>query len=87
MGMTQPTHSCDVAIAGGGPVGLTLALALAQKGFSSVVADAAPPPGQGRPDTRAYFIAHGCWRIFRALGVEDQLLRLAEPVTVDAFTR
>ncbi len=83
LGMTEAakSYACDVAIAGGGPVGLTLALALAQKGFSAVVADAAPPPGQGRPDTRAYFIAHGCWRIFRALGLEERLLGLAEPVT------
>lgn len=83
LGMTEAarSHPCDVAIAGGGPVGLTLALALARRGYSVTVADAAPPPGQGRPDTRAYFIAHGCWRIFRALGLEEQLLGAAEPVT------
>lgn len=81
MSQTADTLTCDVAIAGGGPVGLTLALALARKGFTAGVADAAPPPGAGRPDTRAYFIAHGCWRIFRALGVADRLLDLAEPVT------
>jgi len=62
-------------------VGLTLALALARRGYEVVVADGAPPPDKAKPDTRAYFIAHGCWRIFRALGVEDQLLPLAEPVT------
>ncbi len=72
---------CDVAIAGGGPVGLTLALALARRGFEVVVADAAPVTDKTRPDTRAYFISHGCWRIFRALGIEDQLLPDAEPVT------
>lgn len=78
----QPvTHRADVAIAGGGPVGLTLALALARRGYEVVVADGAPPPDKAKPDTRAYFIAHGCWRIFRALGIEDQLLPLAEPVT------
>lgn len=74
-------HRCDVAIAGGGPVGLTLALALARRGFDVVVADAAPPPGEGSSDTRAYFIAYGCWRIFRALGLELPLLAGAEPVT------
>ncbi len=62
-------------------MGLTLALALARRGYEVVVADGAPPPDKARPDTRAYFIAHGCWRIFRALGIEDQLLPLAEPVT------
>ena len=74
-------HRCDVAIAGGGPVGLTLALALARRGFEVIVADGAPPTDKTRPDTRAYFISHGCWRIFRALGIEDQLLSDAEPVT------
>lgn len=80
--MTPSAESlrCDVAIAGGGPVGLTLALGLARRGFEVVVADGAPPPDRARPDTRAYFIAHGCWRIFRALGVEAQLLPDAEPV-------
>ena len=72
---------CDVAIAGGGPVGLTLALALARRGFEVVVADGAALHDKTRPDTRAYFISHGCWRIFRALGIEDQLLPVAEPVT------
>ena len=72
---------CDVAIAGGGPVGLTLALGLARRGFDVVLADGAPPADTSRPDTRAYFISHGCWRIFRSLGIEDQLLPDAEPVT------
>ena len=62
-------------------MGLTLALALARRGFEVVVADAAPVTDKTRPDTRAYFISHGCWRIFRALGIEDQLLPDAEPVT------
>lgn len=72
---------CDVAIAGGGPVGLTLALGLARRGFEVIVADGAQAVDVSRPDTRAYFISHGCWRIFRALGIEDQLLADAEPVT------
>jgi 2-octaprenyl-6-methoxyphenol hydroxylase len=82
MSTAPKTHRCDVAIAGGGPVGLTLALALARRGYEVVVADAGPPPGKGgAADTRAYFIAYGCWRIFRALGLEDALLAGAEPVT------
>lgn len=80
MSQTADTLTCDVAIAGGGPVGLTLALALARKGFTAGVADAAPPPGEGRADTRAYFVAYGCWRIFRALGLDDRLRDHAEPV-------
>jgi 2-octaprenyl-6-methoxyphenol hydroxylase len=77
------TKACDVAIAGGGPVGLTLALALARHGYESVVIDAAPAPKAGKPanDSRAFFIAYGCWRIFRALDLEKALLEHAEPVT------
>ena len=80
--MTIPAdiHRCDVAIAGGGPVGLTLALALARRGVEVALADAGAPPGEGPADSRAYFIAYGCWRIFRALGLEEQLLPHAEPV-------
>ena len=61
-------------------MGLTLALALARRGYEVAVADGAPPPDKVKSDTRAYFIAHGCWRIFRALGIEEQLLPFAEPV-------
>lgn len=79
--MTGPTYRSDVAIAGGGPVGLTLALALARRGYDVVVADAGGPPAKGGGDSRAFFIAYGCWRIFRSLGLEDALLPGAEPVT------
>jgi 2-octaprenyl-6-methoxyphenol hydroxylase len=80
---TSKAHHCDVAIAGGGPVGLTLALALARRGYEVSVIDAAPAPAPGKPspDSRAFFIAYGCWRIFKALGLEADLLKHAEPVT------
>ncbi len=81
MAMQAKTHRSDVAVAGGGPVGLTLALALARRGYEVVVADAGGPPGTGSADSRAYFIAYGCWRIFKALGLEAALLPGAEPVT------
>lgn len=67
----------DVLIAGGGPVGLTLALALARRGFTTALADAGPAKIEGR----AFLVAAGCWRIWRALGVEAELLAHAEPVT------
>lgn len=59
---------------------MTLALALARRGVEVALADAGAPPGEGPADSRAYFIAYGCWRIFRALGLEEQLLPHAEPV-------
>ncbi len=77
------SHRAEIAIAGGGPVGLTLGLALARRGYECVVVDAAAPPrnGQAVSDSRAFFIAYGCWRIFRALGLEERLRPMAEPVT------
>jgi 2-octaprenyl-6-methoxyphenol hydroxylase len=83
MAARPKSHRADIAIAGGGPVGLTLALALARRGYETLVVDAAAPPeaGKGSGDSRAFFIAYGCWRIFRALGLEQALLADAEPVT------
>ena len=75
-------HHADIAIAGGGPVGLTLALALARKGFEVVVVDAAAALKPAKPagDSRAFFIGYGAWRIFRALGLEEALLAKAQKV-------
>jgi 2-octaprenyl-6-methoxyphenol hydroxylase len=83
MATRAKTQKCDVAIVGGGPVGLTLALALARRGYETAVIDAAPAPKPGKAvsDSRAFFIAYGCWRIFRAMGLEEALLEHAEPVT------
>lgn len=76
-----PPKLIDVAIAGGGPVGLTLALGLKARGFDIAVIDAAPPRvPSSKPDARAFFVAHGCWRIWRALGMEAAILPHAEPV-------
>jgi 2-octaprenyl-6-methoxyphenol hydroxylase len=75
--MSRTPYLADVAIAGGGPVGLTLALGLRARGFEVVVADAdAPDAGGGR----IFFVAYGCWRIWRALGLEAPILAEAEPV-------
>lgn len=41
--MVKPTLYCDAFISGGGPVGLMLALGLAQKGFKVVLAEAHEP--------------------------------------------
>ena len=80
--MTLADPNLDVAIAGGGPVGLTLALALAKQDFRVCVVDAgARRDGTiGASDGRAFFVAFGCWRIWRALGLEPDLLAHAEPV-------
>jgi 2-octaprenyl-6-methoxyphenol hydroxylase len=70
----------DVLIVGGGPVGLTLALALAARGCDTVMAEAAPASDGPAVDPRAYLVASGCFRIFRALGVDAALTASAEPV-------
>lgn len=70
----------DVLIVGGGPVGLTLALALAARGCDVAVAEASPPVGRAGADPRAYLVASGCYRIFRALGVDGAMGAHAQPV-------
>jgi 2-octaprenyl-6-methoxyphenol hydroxylase len=78
---SSKSHHCDVAIAGGGPAGLTLALALARRGYEVGVVDGAPAPKAGKVnDSRAFFVAYGCWRIFRSLALDTELLKHAEPV-------
>src|SRR5512143_389468 len=61
----------DVAIVGGGVVGLTAALALAQAGLDVALVEAAqPPPWQAqRPDLRVYALAPDNAALLDALGV------------------
>lgn len=72
----------DVAIIGGGPTGLTLALALAQAGLDTVVVDAEPPEKalETLYDGRAFAIAFACWRMWRALGITDALEGEVQPI-------
>jgi 2-octaprenyl-6-methoxyphenol hydroxylase len=66
----------DVAIVGGGPVGLTLALGLARRGLQISLFDPAASVTSGR----WVLVSYGCWRIWRSLGLEPQIRPLAEPV-------
>jgi 2-octaprenyl-6-methoxyphenol hydroxylase len=72
----------DVMIAGGGMVGLPLALALAQGGLSVVVADAAPPAATLDPDFdgRVSALAYASVRMLTALGVWEGLAPHAQPI-------
>ena len=70
----------DVIIVGGGPVGGTLALALAQGGLTSAIVEAAPSAPTDRFDGRAYAIAHGSMRLLRALGLWEALEPEAQPI-------
>jgi 2-octaprenyl-6-methoxyphenol hydroxylase len=72
----------DVIIGGGGMVGLTLGIALAQGGLSVVVAD---PLTQGAMtdaafDGRVSALAYAAVRMYRALGIWDHLADKAQPI-------
>ncbi len=72
----------DVILGGGGLVGQTLALALDQAGVSVAVIDAAKPAETLAPafDGRAFAIAFASYRMWRALGLADDLDLVAQPI-------
>ncbi len=72
----------DVVIAGGGQVGLALALALCRSApdLAVTLIDAAPPGASSR-EGRASTIAAGGRRLLETLGVWDELADSAQPVT------
>lgn len=72
--MTQ-TLTADVAIAGGGLVGLSLALALDQAGISAAVVDPVAPSDQleAAYDGRSSAIAFATYRMLQALGVAERI--------------
>ena len=78
---SQPIRT-DVAIAGGGMVGLTLALALAQGGMKVVIADPMTPAQllDERFDGRVSALAFASVRMMRMLGVWDTLAPDAQPI-------
>jgi hypothetical protein len=72
----------DVILSGGGLVGQTLALALDQAAFPLLVIDASKPSDTLAPafDGRAFAIAFASYRMWRALGLGDQLDQVAQPI-------
>lgn len=72
----------DVILSGGGLVGQTLALALDQAGLSVAVIDASKPSDTLAPafDGRAFAIAFASYRMWRALGLGEQLDDVAQPI-------
>lgn len=74
----QPEY--DVLIAGGGPVGMALALALRGAGLATGLVDgrgAARPP---QSDSRPIALSHGSWLILERLGVWAGLEPAATPI-------
>jgi 2-octaprenyl-6-methoxyphenol hydroxylase len=82
--MTHPVRrvDCDLAIAGGGLVGASLALALAPTGLRIAVVEAVTPGAGGHPsyDERTTALANGTVRTFEVLGVWRHMRREATPI-------
>lgn len=76
----------DVAIVGGGPVGMTMALALAQSMAGMRVALIDRRPLSVPRDNRASAIAAGVRRIFDALGVWGDMEPHAQPIKAMRIT-
>ena len=76
----------DVLIVGGGPVGLTLSLALIQSARGIRVGLVDRRPLSVPRDNRASAIAAGVRRVFEALGVWPSMLAEAQPITAMRIT-
>lgn len=84
MSAAPPTQPYDLAIAGGGLVGASLALALAPLGLRiALVEGVAPVAGGGEHpsfDERTTALANGTVRVFGSLGVWRHMEREATPI-------
>jgi 2-octaprenyl-6-methoxyphenol hydroxylase len=82
MSQLEQSHDFDLAIAGGGLVGASLALALAPLGLRIVLVEAVVPGEGAHPsfDERTTALANGRVRVFRSLGVWRHMEREASPI-------
>ncbi len=71
--MSANADSDDIVIAGGGPVGATLALALRDAGFSLRVIEPRPLTPPNAEEGRALALSHGSRQILERLSVWQQL--------------
>jgi 2-octaprenyl-6-methoxyphenol hydroxylase len=80
--MNEPEPAFDLAIAGGGLVGASLALALAPLGLRIALLEAVAPGGEAHPsfDERTTALANGSIRAFRTLGAWARMQREAAPI-------
>nr|WP_295745014.1 UbiH/UbiF/VisC/COQ6 family ubiquinone biosynthesis hydroxylase [uncultured Acidocella sp.] len=69
------TQTCEIAVIGAGPVGGTLALALAARGRKVLLVDTADLKPMEHPDFdgRAYAIAQGCRPLLQEAGLWERL--------------
>ena len=80
------TDRLDAVIAGGGPVGLTLALAAAQAGARVRVLESRAP-GTGFDDARNLALSRGSWLRLERLGIVDALTTATPIRTVHVSQR
>ncbi len=80
--MMKSSLDINTLIIGAGPVGATLALALAQAGLKSVIVDPCEPAQvlEKGFDGRTLAISHGSHLVFKALGIWEEMLSFAEPI-------
>ncbi len=69
----------DVVVVGAGPVGLTTAILLAQRGWSVVVLERWPEP---YPLPRAVHFDHEVGRILQSCGIGEELAQVSEPAGI-----
>ena len=79
---SDPKRTVDVAIAGGGLVGASLALAISQVGLAVALIEATEFSAADHPsfDDRTTALSNGSRRIFEGLGVWPSLEREATPI-------
>ncbi|WP_018148737.1 FAD-dependent monooxygenase [Henriciella marina] len=70
----------EIAIIGAGPAGGSLALALAQAGFDTILVDARDPAAAPREDTRNFAVVTGSWRLLSAIGIADRIAGQTQPL-------
>ena len=75
--MTSATT--DVVVVGGGPVGLTLSILLAQRGRSVTILERQPEP---YPLPRAVHFDHEIGRILQSAGIGSTLAEISEPADI-----
>ncbi len=76
------TDDMDVAIVGYGPVGATLAILLAQRGWRVVVVERWAEP---YPMPRAVHFDHEAGRILQSCGIGEALAKISEPADIYEF--
>lgn len=70
----------EILVVGGGSSGGVLAVLLSELGFKVALVDARDPNLPFQPDSRAFAIVRGGWRVLEAAGVADALMADAQPL-------